>query len=73
MMRLTAGGSQMGGYRLYFMDRYTGHIEHRREFFAKDDAEAIRQAESWSTGQTMELWEGGHKLRRWEADPVATE
>ena len=60
----------MAGYRLYFMDRYSGHIEHRREFFADDDAAAVATAESWSTGQPMELWEGDHKLKRWEAEPI---
>jgi hypothetical protein len=61
----------MSGYRLYFMDRFTGHIEHRREFFADDDAAAVAVAESWGTGQPMELWEGDHKLKRWEAETVA--
>ena len=60
----------MAGYRLYFMDRFSGHIEHRREFLAGDDAEAVAIAMSWSTGQPMELWEGSHKLKRWEAESV---
>jgi hypothetical protein len=50
------------------MDRFSGHIEHRREFFADNDASAIAIAEGWCTGQPMELWEGGHKLKRWEAE-----
>ena len=57
----------MGAYRLYFMDRFSGHIEHHREFFADDDEAAIAVAEGWATGQPMELWEGGLKLKRWEA------
>ena len=57
----------MGGYRLYFMDRFSGHIEHRREFVAEDDASAVAIADGWSTGQPMELWFGSHKLKRWEA------
>lgn len=61
----------MAGYRLYFMDRYSGHIEHRREFLAEDDAEALAIALSWSTGQPMELWAGSHKLKRWEAEAIA--
>ena len=61
----------MAGYRLYFMDRFTGHIEHRREFFADDDAEALTIAHGWSTGQPMELWEGEHKLKRWESETIA--
>ena len=31
----------MAAYRLYFMDRFSGHIEHRREFLADHDAHAI--------------------------------
>ena len=69
-MRLTTRGWWMSGYRLYFMDRYSGHIEHRREFLADDDASAIDIATSWSTGQPMELWVGTHKLRRWDAEAV---
>ena len=57
----------MGGYRLYFMDRFTGHIEHRREFFADSDSEAIALAENWSTGQPMELWD---KLKRWDPETI---
>ena len=61
----------MGGYRLYFMDRFTGHIETRREFFAEDDAAAMAIADQLSSGRPMELWEGEHKLKRWEAETIA--
>jgi len=60
----------MDAYRLYFMDRFSGHIDHRREFVADSDAAAIAIAESWSEGQPMELWLGDHKLKRWEAQPL---
>jgi hypothetical protein len=63
----------MGGYRLYFMDRFSGHIEHRREFVADDDAAAIAIAEAWNTGQPMELWLDAHKLKRWEAKADASD
>ena len=63
----------MSGYRLYFMDRFSGHIEYRREYFADDDAAAMTIAEGWSTGQPMELWEGGRKLRRWEEAAAVAE
>ena len=62
----------MAGYRLYYLDRFTGHIEHRREFFADDHAAAIAIAQGWSSGQPMELWEGEHKLKRWESETIAT-
>ena len=60
----------MTGYRLYFMDRYSGHIDNRREFVADGDAEAIAIAERWHDGGPMELWSGEHKLKRWEAVPL---
>ena len=58
----------MPGYRLYFMDRFSGHIEQRRDFFADDEAKAMAIAEEWSNGQLTELWEGSHKLRRWDPE-----
>ena len=65
------GGGVMGGYRLYFMDRFSGHIDHRREFVADSDAEAAAIAHGWFDGSPMELWSGSRKLKRWEADPLA--
>ena len=61
----------MGGYRLYFMDRFSGHIDHRRDFLADSDSAAIVVAEGWYDGSPMELWLAGRKLRRWEAAPIA--
>lgn len=60
----------MGGYRLYFMDRFSGHIDHRRDFVADSDDAAAEIAQRWFDGNPMELWLGGHKLKRWEATPV---
>ena len=55
-------------YRLYFMDRFSGHIDHFREFEAEDDDSALTTAEGWRTDQPMELWNRQRKLRRWEPD-----
>jgi hypothetical protein len=66
----------MEGYRLYFMDRYSGHIDHRRDFIASDDSHAIEIAATWYKGNPMELWLGGRKLKRWEErtmEPLAEE
>ena len=63
----------MSDYRLYFMDRFSGHIEHRREFLADNDASAINIAAGWATGQPMELWLGNHKLKHWEAQAISPE
>jgi hypothetical protein len=57
----------MAGYRLYFMDRHNGHIDHRREFFAEDDAESLAIA----SGQPMELWLDSRKLKRWDSQELA--
>ena len=37
-------------YRLYFMDRFSGHIDHFREFEAADDEAALALAEQWRNG-----------------------
>ena len=61
----TLGGREMGLYRLYSMDRFSGHIDHVREFEAEDDAGAISAAQDWHDGAPMELWSRHHKLKRW--------
>ena len=53
-------------YRLYFMDRSGGHIDHFREFEAEDDAAALVIAQSWREDRPMELWNLERKLMRWE-------
>ena len=60
----------MDGYRLYFMDRFSGHIDHRRDFHADSEPAAIAIADGWYDGNPMELWRNGRKLRRWEAEPL---
>jgi hypothetical protein len=61
----------MNDYRLYFLDRFSGHIEHRREFVAETDQQAFSIASRWSTGQPMELWLGSRKLKHWDAEAIA--
>jgi hypothetical protein len=58
----------MDYYRLYFMDRFSGHIEHFREFEAEDDSAAIAAAEGLGTGGPMELWSRQRKLKHWDRD-----
>jgi hypothetical protein len=60
----------MDGYRLYFMDRFSGHIDHRRDFLADSEPAAIAIAEGWYDGNPMELWLASRKLKRWEAAPL---
>ena len=53
-------------FRLYFMDRFSGHIDHFREFEAEGDSAAIEMAEGCANGCPMELWNRHRKLKRWE-------
>jgi hypothetical protein len=55
-------------YRLYFMDRFNGHIDHFREFEAENDGDALALAEGWREDRPMELWNRERKLMRWEPE-----
>jgi hypothetical protein len=48
------------------MDRFSGHIDHFREFEAEGDDTAIEIANGWRNGHAMELWNRHRKLKRWE-------
>ena len=52
-------------YRLYFFDRFSGHIDHFREFDEDDDAAAIDLADGWNDGRPMELWNRERLLKQW--------
>jgi hypothetical protein len=54
-------------YRLYYFDRFSGHIDHFREFEAESDAAAIAVAERWKNGAPMELWNRERRLERWDS------
>jgi hypothetical protein len=59
-------------YRLYFMHRFSDHIEHYREFEAENDEAAIATAEGWREGGgPMELWNLERKLKHWDEEPLA--
>jgi len=63
----------MAYYRLYFFDRFSGHIDHLREFEAPGDASAVAQSAGWRELEAMELWRGHRKVKRWEACDLAPE
>jgi hypothetical protein len=63
----------MAYYRLYFFNRFSGHIDHFREFEAPDDAAAVTQGADWRELDAMELWRGRRKVRRWEACDLVPE
>ena len=50
-------------FRLYYFDRFSGHIDHFREF----DATAVAVAERWNDGGPMELWNRERRLKQWES------
>jgi hypothetical protein len=58
-------------YRLYFLDRFSGHIDHFREFEAADDDAALLVAEGWREDRPMELWNRHRKLKHWDTPPVS--
>ena len=58
-------------YRLYYMDRFSGHIDHFREFEAEDDTAAIALANGWAEGRAMELWNRHRKLKHWD-EPIVS-
>jgi hypothetical protein len=60
----------VAGYRLFFMDRFSGHIDQAREFEAGDDLAAVGIAEGWRSTYPMELWSLDRKVKRWEAQPI---
>lgn len=57
-------------YRLYFLDRFGGHIDHFREFEAEDDDAAVDIAEAWREDGPMELWNRERKLKHWDEVPL---
>ncbi len=60
----------MPGYRLFFLDRSSGHILRAHEFEADDDSAAIAVAEEACGDQAIELWRGARRLQTWEAKPL---
>lgn len=56
----------MTDYRLYLLDRFSGHIEEVREFDAPDDDAAFDRALHEKDHRAMELWRRSHKLKHWD-------
>ena len=54
-------------YRLHFIDRRTGTIDHTYEFHAEDDAAAIQFATVWSEYAPMELRSRRRRVMWWPA------
>ena len=61
-------------YRLYFMNRGSGHIDRVEEIEAADDVEAVRIAAGRDTGnQPVELWQEHRKVKRFEVGASTVE
>ena len=57
----------MQDYRLYFLDG-EDRVEKAHEFLAETDGEAIKTAEAWREGRSMELWNHARKVRSWDRE-----
>jgi hypothetical protein len=51
-------------YRLYFMNKHSGHIDRFEEFEAIDDESAIERADRHAALAPFELWSGAKKVYR---------
>jgi hypothetical protein len=56
-------------YRLYFLDRYSGHIDSVEDFPCADDVGAICLVQERELAVPAELWCSGRKVRRFDARP----
>ncbi len=54
-------------YRLYFLEGFSGHIDHFREFEADGDDAALARSNAWRERCPMELWAGPRKVHSWAA------
>ena len=59
----------MPGYRLYLLDRFSGHIETVEEFHSADDLGAIALGGEGARLVPAELWCEGRKICRFDALP----
>ena len=61
----------MSIFRLYFMSPHNGHIERFEDFEATDEDAAVELACQREGASPLELWCGGRKIARIEADDPA--
>lgn len=61
----------MPDYRLYILDRDSGHIQTVETFQAADDGAAVHRIKLRGRTEPMELWCGERKLFRVDARPDA--
>lgn len=61
----------MPDYRLYRLDRHSGHILAAEDLHAPDDGAAIHRIDLRLSPEPMELWCGGRKVCRFDGLPDA--
>lgn len=61
----------MPDYRLYMLDRDTGHINGVADLHGADDVEAIKLVNQRHDVVPTELWCGGRKVSRFNVPPEA--
>ena len=61
----------MPDYRLYILDRDSGHIRSAEDLHAADDAAAVHRVRLRGSAEPMELWCGGRKVSRFDGVPEA--
>ena len=61
----------MPDYRLYILDRDSGHIQTAETFSAADDGAAVHRVRLRGRTEPLELWCGARKLLRVDAQPDA--
>jgi hypothetical protein len=54
-------------FRLYLMDRFSGHIVEVRELVATDELKAIQEAQVEEWRGAIELWDRERKVMRRDA------
>ena len=61
----------MPDYRLYLLNRHSGHIDGVEEFHSADDVEAICLVGQKERDVSTELWCRSRKIARFDARPEA--
>lgn len=56
-------------YRLYHLNRSSGHIQSVEDFEAADDFAGVAEATLRKNGLAVELWQEARKVHRIEATP----
>lgn len=59
----------MPWYRLYHLDRHSGHIDSAEEIYAADDVAAVHDLQQRRSDHPLELWHGGRKVVHVDAGP----